>query len=234
MLGEYLWAGSTTTMGLYHLNGNANDSSGNGNNGTATNITWVEGKFWQCASFNGSSSNFRNNNITLSTWTSPYTMSCRIKLNAEISSWAWGLLNLNPDATKEDTIYSMMYQYNWGTRRLHYSHYYNWPETYYELYYNKTLWTAERYNIVCVYSGSNMKAYLNWVEIMNWGWGGTYGFDVSPTYQKWFTVGGDYYLSAFHHAANATFDEVILENTARTAQQIQKYYTYTKWRFWIL
>jgi hypothetical protein len=55
-LGEYLGAGSATTKLLLHLNGNSADSSGNNNNGTDTAITYVDGKFGKCASFNGSSS----------------------------------------------------------------------------------------------------------------------------------------------------------------------------------
>ena len=40
----------------YRLNGNANDSSGNGLNGAPTDISWVAGKIGQAASFNGSTS----------------------------------------------------------------------------------------------------------------------------------------------------------------------------------
>jgi hypothetical protein len=29
-------------------------------------------------------------------------------------------------------------------------------------------------------------------------------------------------------------DEVFIENVLWTDSQVQKYYTYTKWRFWIL
>ena len=40
----------------YKLDGNALDSSGNGNHGTASNVSWVDGKIGQCGNFNGSSS----------------------------------------------------------------------------------------------------------------------------------------------------------------------------------
>jgi len=49
------------------LDGNANDTSGSGNNWTATNVTWVSADKWyvkECGSFDGSSSN-----ITFSAWT---------------------------------------------------------------------------------------------------------------------------------------------------------------------
>ena len=40
----------------YKLDSNANDSSGNGYNGTATNVTYGNGRFNEAANFNGSSS----------------------------------------------------------------------------------------------------------------------------------------------------------------------------------
>lgn len=43
-------------VGLWHLNGNSNDASGNGNNGSDTAISYVPGKFGQAASYNGTSS----------------------------------------------------------------------------------------------------------------------------------------------------------------------------------
>lgn len=56
--GEYLGAGSSITLLLYHLNGNSNDSSGNSRNGTDTSITYslANGRFGQGAGFNGTSS----------------------------------------------------------------------------------------------------------------------------------------------------------------------------------
>lgn len=48
-----------------HLNGNSNDFSGNGNNGTDTAITYSQanGKFGQGAGFNGSNSNIQINSL---------------------------------------------------------------------------------------------------------------------------------------------------------------------------
>ncbi len=45
-----------STLAHYKLNGDAADASGNGRNGTPTNISWVAGKIGQAASLNGSSS----------------------------------------------------------------------------------------------------------------------------------------------------------------------------------
>jgi hypothetical protein len=45
-----------TNTAYYKLNNNANDSSGNGYNGTASNVTYAAGKFDDAAVFNGTSS----------------------------------------------------------------------------------------------------------------------------------------------------------------------------------
>ena len=76
-LGEYIGSGSGVTKLLLHLNGNSSDTSGNSNSGTDTAITYVDGKFGKCASFNGSSSqinytkssnNYLINDFTISAW----------------------------------------------------------------------------------------------------------------------------------------------------------------------
>jgi len=52
MIGQYFGLAN----GNWKLDGNANDASGNGNNGTASNVTWTTGRFGNCGSFNGSNS----------------------------------------------------------------------------------------------------------------------------------------------------------------------------------
>ncbi|NTW33158.1 MAG: hypothetical protein HGB12_11120, partial [Bacteroidetes bacterium] len=69
-------------VGLWHLNGNSTDSSGNSNNGTNTNITYGTGKFGQGANFNGSSSKINcGTGITIN-GNSCFTFSLWAKVNA--------------------------------------------------------------------------------------------------------------------------------------------------------
>jgi hypothetical protein len=68
-----------STVATYKLDGNAGDDSGNGNNGTAPNVTYAAGEFDEAAVFNGSSSYVDlgstslggTNNITISAWIKP-------------------------------------------------------------------------------------------------------------------------------------------------------------------
>jgi len=69
-----------TTAGLWHLNGNSTDSSGNNNHGTDTAITYSQanGKFGQGAGFNGSSSKVSLGNVASLKPTTAVTVSCWI------------------------------------------------------------------------------------------------------------------------------------------------------------
>jgi len=233
-LWEYLWAGSAVTLWLYHMNWVETDSSWNSRDFTATNETWVEDGLAGAMSSNWSTTTCRNAAQALSAGNTPYTILFRVKLNAEIGSWTWTLASLKPDATLQDTTYYLEYNYNAGTRRLNYQHYYNWPETYYTLTYNITLWTTNWYDIAMVYTGSAMTLYVNWVSVVT-GWGtGTYWNNWPATYQSWLSFLHWYVLSAATSRANARWDEMIFENRAWTPVEIQKYYTYAKWRFGIV
>lgn len=77
----YGYSALPSPIAWYKLDGNANDSSGNGYNGTAVNLSYVTGKFGQAGSFNGSSSyvnlgalksffynNGNNQNCSVSLW----------------------------------------------------------------------------------------------------------------------------------------------------------------------
>jgi hypothetical protein len=73
--------GDGSAVATYNLDGDANDLGGN-YDGTASNVTYTDGKFGQCAVFNGSSSyiqtNVRipnNSDVSFSFWVNPTTLS---------------------------------------------------------------------------------------------------------------------------------------------------------------
>jgi hypothetical protein len=80
--------------GLWHFEGNGNDSSGAGHNGTAYGISYIPGKFWQCAAFAGSGR-----------YTLPYTSILR---TTEFEVLFWIKTTSTPPA--HSTIFSV-----WGT-----------------------------------------------------------------------------------------------------------------------
>ena len=215
-------------ISYYALESNGNDSLGT-NNMTESNTSYVTGKIGNAVSFNWSTSEMRNGNITLPAWNSPYSMNFWVKLNAEISSSFWWLAMLAPDGTNQDTQYSMNYQYNWWTRRLALEHYYNWPETYYPLYHNVTLGTSNWNMITMTYSWSVINIYFNWTLVTTWWWTGTYWSSWPQTYQKGITIWSLYFLSAYWNRSNAIIDEFWYCNREITSTEISTLYNSWSW-----
>ena len=198
---------------LYHLDGNANDSSGNWYNGTATNIVWVDGKIGSgCAS-----GNWTNSNITSATWlgiaVTNYTISVWVKPNS-IPTWNdfWEIFGAF-NAASQYVIWLMIYQQKWYA--FHWIGWAQWiiqPST-------PIPASGNWYNVTIV--GSNkIELYVNGVLIWStWSW-------LSATINS---------FSLFHAAKlNGLIDEFVLATRAWSAQEVKKYYTMSKWRFWIL
>ena len=215
-------------ISYYKMDWDWNDATAT-NDITPSNVSWVTGKINNGGSFNVTNSQFRTPNITLPNGSSPYSINFRVKLNAEITTWTRHFTFLWADATLEDTVYYLNYQYNWGTRRLSYEHYYNWPETYYAVRSNQTLWTTNWTMITMVYTGTAMTLYVNWSQVATGGGSGTYWISAVATYQKGLTIGAQYVLSAYWSRANAIFDEIAYYNRAIIWTDITNLYNSWAW-----
>lgn len=221
---EYLWAGSWVTKWLYHLNWDAVDESWNGNSWIPSNISWVDGKFWQCGSFNGSSSKIVipastvnvSDYLTLNMWLTLWTLS---------NSWIkWLLGGQGNYAGNAHCQYygtwtsdqSVMFNVAWCS-----------PDA-----DSKPLWTIsanEWFMLTAVVDITNKKItyYRNGVTI----WDQTFTTLPAINVSTELNIGRVYNTNRVH---NWLIDEVIIENRAWTALEIQKHYTYTKGRFWIM
>ena len=221
----------TSLIANYNLNANWDDALGSFNC-TSSNISYVSGKIWNAASFNGTTSQMRNATMTLANGSSPYSYNFWVKMNTEIWSGTQWFINLNPDWTNQDTLYGLNYQYNGGTRRLVLEHYYNWPETYYPIYHNVTLGTSNWNMITITYNGgaSNaMKIYFNWTNVTT-GWGnGVYSSSVPATYQKGFTIGSNYVLSAYYLRSDAIYDDTSVWTKELTSSEVTELYNAWAW-----
>jgi hypothetical protein len=89
-------------VAFYPFNGNANDASGNGNNGTASNVAFVADRFGAASSagsFNGTSSSLVTLNTTSLNLTPPFTVSAWVRFSSVVSgrilSTAGYELNIN-------------------------------------------------------------------------------------------------------------------------------------------
>jgi hypothetical protein len=215
--GEYLGAGSGTTKLLLHLNGSSTDSSGNGNNGTDTNVTYslANGKFGQGASFNGSSSSIVKKD----------TASLKITTNITISAW------INPSSAPtsscvagkflDSTHKSYWLAFNGGKAGMYIST--NGSNQTGEAL-SQTLSNGVWYNVIGTYDGTNTKIYVNGSLANSIGQtGGIYDSTGSFAVGKLGSLSSNYFPGKI--------DEVIVENRAWTASEIKKYYTYSKGRF---
>lgn len=246
MLGEYLGAGASTTKGLWHLNGNSTDSSGNGNNGTDTDITYglAYGKLGQGALFDGDSSKIV---LTDADWdwieyNQALTISCWIKYGrASYSSYIQDpifgkfnhaspyngfLLGLETRVTSKANLQVILQK-----------HFQN---------------TNER---LIVYSTDMLQYYNTWKHlVITYDGSGDYegvNFYLDGTLQSKTVLGANYENcnSTIQNDVKASIgnfngdtptkywlgsiDEVVIENVVWGAEKIKKYYTYSKGRFGI-
>jgi hypothetical protein len=85
-------------------------------------------------------------------------------------------------------------------------------------------------NFVCVYNWSTIVVYINWIvwtasNYTAWWW---------YTATSYIRIGTSNRNGVNDEFFNWNIDELWLENRAWTASEIKKYYTASKWRFWIL
>lgn len=224
-----LYTPNANTVWYYPLDWNSNSGSTGGINWTDTNVTYVDGKFWQAWSYNGSSSRtFINSSLWIDWW--PITISCWVKMNAEISSSLWRfVVNSN---NNNDVLYNIYYDYNWWTRRLAFDRTKNTVASN-PAFYTITLWTTNWYNLILTYEWTVVTWYINWV----WIWTNTAStgnwINWANEVQNVTTIWDLYYWWTPSHIQfiNATIDEVIIENVWWTAKKVSDYYNYTVGKF---
>jgi hypothetical protein len=214
MLGQYLGAGASTTKLLLHLNGNSTDSSGNGNNGTDTNITYslANGKFGQGAGFNSAG--------TSKIITSAYSQSGGVATwivwlkragnSANSSAWILGAWNnpfnilsyiLNSDAKLKVQL---------GSNTIE----------------SPALSNNVWYNFIITRDGSTFYLYQDSKLVSS------ASYTAPSTGSQSLSIGSNPVnnLDCFY----GSIDEVIHEESYWTPQKVKKYYTMAKGRFGIL
>ncbi len=145
----------------WDLNGNATDTSGNGNNWTVTNVSWVDSGNWdwsKVANFNWIDSyiSIPSSNIV------DRTFSARVKLDKEPLEWE--IKSIYADATANNWIAFLQYdRYLWKTRLIYTN--YKWNK---DTYTDVSLWTTDWHHIAWVRSWWNTYLYLDWKLLSSW------------------------------------------------------------------
>lgn len=147
-------------LGSYTLNGNSNDTSGNGYNGIATDVTYVPGRKsgYQAASFNGTTSVINVPKITSSiAYNNPRTLSAWVKFTS-VGTMTAGVVGLGSLATTgtaffiADSGYGNKQWFFWGM---------NSADINTGILPSEGVW----YHTAVTYDGSNIKLFVNGSQI---------------------------------------------------------------------
>lgn len=226
MLWQYNW-----WTALYHMDGNANDSWTAAENGTSTNITWVEWKIGTLAASSPANWSITTSNtdiwcwkstMTFALWINPPSLQSGTYYTTALQKWqSWSnpttfFFQCANDAyipsSEQGKYYFLV---NDGTTRKITSN---------ALFTDDT-WTWHR--LVITYNSWTVSIYRDWAldksESIWW--------TTLPSSTRWLDIGwGSFDNSWFQWL----IDEVVIEERVWSLAEIKKDYTCWKWRFWIL
>lgn len=205
------WQPWANTIAYYKFNWNLNDSSGNWFNlsmGSGSMTYWTTS--WWATYWTFTWSNWTNTlTTTVNHWTT-YTLSCWLNT---LSNYWWSYQNIMVERFYANNIAIRLM--NWRSKISCYDTNTTWPSI------SLNTW----YNAVVIRNWSAVQLYLNWVYQNSWTWSVTASFPLRITLwskdSPWATWAWQWQLS-----------EVIIENKARTADEVSKYYNLTKWNYW--
>lgn len=212
MIGE-LWP-QTGLRGLYHL-ASTTDSSGNGYNLTNNNtVTFIQGKY-------GNGANF----VAASSQSLTSTSDLAIDISVSLTTMAWVKINTEPGTNASFTIIDLRsgtgtacrsigrYIDESGTKKLYLD------KTGTGLKYTVTLGTTDWHHIAFTNNASNHYIYLDGNLVATGGSGvAAAGTSLS--------IGG-----SVGNYSNSLIDEVAIFSTELSANQIRRYYAWSKGRF---
>lgn len=218
-LWEYLWAWSWITKLLLHLNGDANDSSGNSNNGTGTNITYGDWPLWKCAVFNWSWYITTPNTITVS-----WHITFNILIKSTDLSWVKEVVSSGTNNGNDFRYFTATDSVGDWLWIQGYFVYWTYPYHSYLEWWDWKLMTI----VFNVSITNKISFYINW-ELKR--------------VDTWFNQSGNFNISWLYIGSNPTYtnqkfiwnmDECSIDLASRDASQVKKYYTMIKWRFGIV
>ncbi|MEK7164079.1 MAG: LamG domain-containing protein, partial [Patescibacteria group bacterium] len=202
----------SSTVGLWHLEEQTGsgayikDSSGNGNNGTPTGTTFVQGKIGKGRSFNGSSDKIILGTTNIPTGTNPVTVDAWFKPTSIVGSHpivSWGQVS-----SPTYTWFSMSQE---GSKLIIRN--YGGPD----LYGITAMQANQWYHGVIIDNGTNMKIYLNGNLELNQARSSTSKSLVSGVLIGTWESGENVWFAG-------SIDEVRISNIARTADEIRQAY----------
>ena len=224
-LGKYIGAGAAITKGIWRLNGDSNDASGNAQHGVDTSITYLaaNGKFGLGAGFT-TASKIDINGMAVA---QDKTILAWVKLTTNTVTQCifsqWRYVSATDANTHKLNITSL--------GKLRYSENIQPGDGGDEVIGLTTIpvgvWTL----VAATISGLNVKLYINGVlDIADTLWQRVLNFTPSANGT---TIGTFWYsaTNSYVDRYRGAMCEVILENTVWTPEKIKKYYTASVGRF---
>ena len=195
------------TKWYWKLDGNSLDSSGLGNNGTDTAISYVAGREWQAASFNGSSSKITAKHWL---WTGNITFTVSLFFYVTWTQTRWELFSIGNHSVLYNWILFSVRAKSWGNNAIFFD-------------YSNSVWGST--NARVVYNSRNhllvTKSWDNIIVTLN---------GVSESFTKSsLNVSTDKLLFGDYWGGvaflNWLIDEVIIEDRAWSATEVRNYYS---------
>ena len=217
-LSEYIWSWKTTTKWLLHLNWNSFDLSWNWIASTTWWFSYTSYKIWLAWVTDWVNYWWRWDVFGVS---SNFTISVLIKRKTNV----WDSCILSKATSSRIKPYSLRIMSWWNIEFV------TWDWVNFERKYTSTNILLDNvwYLITITYTNNDSpKMYLDWNEI-TYTKTGSYNPPADWS-DSIFRIWREYTSSEFYW----NVDEIIIENTAWSAEKVKKYYTMTKWRFWIL
>jgi len=226
-LWEYLGAWSSISIWIYRLNWDANDSGGWTNNLTATDITYTAWRLWvNTGSFNGTTSyGTRAPILTYTEIGTAFIFAVWINTTSFSADWRISRHTLNNGTLERN--YQVDVVTTWVIRAT----VFDWAAT--TLTSTTTMSTWVWYHVIFLYNWSALKIYINWNQKISTtrSWSG-YARNTMSRFTLWCEQVTSWWGTSVFY--NGKIDEAIVENVSWSPEKIKKYYTYSKWRFWIL
>lgn len=216
-------------VGWWPFSGNANDESGNGNNGTVLGPVLTTDRFGitnKAYSFNGISNNIKINNsaslnnatFSVSGWFLSNTNATDTYTGAKSIIGKWWQFPSNCDNNYNSYIFCLAKQNNNSTVCLG-TNFYSGNN----FYYNQPINTGTWYHFTFIHdSGSGGKIYINGLLVNSNNINGIICNGINPIY-----IGADIENGNLYRYFNGKIDDIGIWNRALTQEEITALYTST-------
>ena len=217
------WKPWENTVAYYPLEKDTNDYSWNNRNLTNSWITF-DGGVWV---FNGNAIWYYTNN---SLWNNLNNFTYSVYVNpSSIASWTYNTTEYNAnriisiiqngDIKTYDKTLSLS-----NSSRAQWYNYYNWLYLVYASWISINTW----YYLTYTFNGNMMKIYKNWILEQSLACWWSYTWYTQATLCVWNNTDYNQIKKYYGKISN-----VIIEDKARTAQEVLNYYNQTKSNYWL-